>query len=289
MGNSKLNIGLKQSRILCGMQYNKRVKFIGEGLPIVLESACGFWKASQQLVDLDREATVLRDHAVEEAGKLLILLDIARCPKKAIATRIGIIAGWLSDHLARMIYAKATSWSAMCVGDLRGYVDNERNAHYLDGEYGEYIAPNSELFGRESRLYADIELYEDGVPHWNRPTGVSTLFPTYTPAAISLIEAFAALGLLSVKGVQTIAQIWNTNDFTDLHTAADSGQLVIATIDAARTKGLASEIADQHHVDTIIHHWQMPMYNLDFNLKGIPRDELEREREFLFSSEKAGW
>jgi hypothetical protein len=28
---------------------------------------------------------------------------------------------------------------------------------------------------------------------------------------------------------------------------------------------------------------------LDFNLKEIPRDELERERGFLFSSEKAGW
>jgi hypothetical protein len=143
-GEEKVNIGLGRGNILCGMQYSDRLAFIGEGLPIVFESARGFWEASRQLQSSDREATVLHDHAVEEAGKILILMDIGRCPRKIVANRIGSMVGWFYGHLARTIYAKATSWSAMSVAQLRGYVANERQAHCLDGEFGEYILPNLE-------------------------------------------------------------------------------------------------------------------------------------------------
>ena len=89
MGDDKLNIGLRRGKVLCGMKYDDRLAFIGDGLPIVLESARGFWQASLQLQSSVREATVLRNHAVEEAGKILILMDIARCPEKIVARRIG--------------------------------------------------------------------------------------------------------------------------------------------------------------------------------------------------------
>ena len=245
-------------------------------------------RASRHLQSSDREATVLHDHAVEETAKILILMDIARCPKRIVANRIGPMMRWYYDHLARTIYAKAASWSAMSVAQLRGYVANEQ-AHYLEGEYGEYIMPNSELFRRESTLYADIEVYEDGRPHWNRPTGVPTLLPTYTPAVLSLAEAFSALGLLSVQGIQAVAKTWDALEFTDAQTAQDSEGLIRATITAVIDGGLAADAAEQRHVDTVYGHWQMPMYNFDFALIPVSRGALENERDRLFNSEQAGW
>jgi hypothetical protein len=56
---------------------------------------------------------------------------------------------WFYDHLARLIFAKAVSWKPMHVRQLQEYVDGERKAHYVEGDFGEYI---KELYTGESRL-----------------------------------------------------------------------------------------------------------------------------------------
>jgi hypothetical protein len=96
---SKLDIGLRQSKVLCQMRHGERLDFIAEGLPIVLESARGFWAASQLLTDKPREADVLEGHAEEEAAKILILLDVIRCPRKLSAAKIGQMVTKFYDHL----------------------------------------------------------------------------------------------------------------------------------------------------------------------------------------------
>lgn len=75
-------IGLHQAKRLCQLPAPDRLALIAEGLPIILESAQGFWKASQQLSELPREANVLEGFAEEEAAKVLILMDVVRCPPK---------------------------------------------------------------------------------------------------------------------------------------------------------------------------------------------------------------
>jgi hypothetical protein len=107
--------------------------------------------------------------------------------------------------------------------------------------------------------------------------------------ALSLAEAFSALGLLSVRGIQTVAQIWDAVEFTDAQTAQDSERLICATIAAVIDGGLASDAAEQRHVDAVYCHWQMPMYNFDFALVPVSRGALENERKQLFDSERAGW
>jgi hypothetical protein len=85
---SKLDIGLRQGRALCQMKHAERLDFIAEGLPLILESARGFWTASERLHDRPREADALEGHAEEEAAKILILLDIVRnreVPTKAVS------------------------------------------------------------------------------------------------------------------------------------------------------------------------------------------------------------
>jgi hypothetical protein len=281
------NIGLGQAARLCQMKYDDRLTFLAEGLPIILESSRVFCPASQQLKEMPREADVLKNHAEEEAAKILIIMDIVRCPKKLCASKIGAMVKWFYDHLARLIYANAASWSAMNVTQLREYVDNSRQAHYLEGNCGEYILPNSEIATREGKFYADIEAYEDDKPHWHAPSGYAShsLFGSFMPPALGLAEAFSALGLFSVKGVRLVAETWNELEFKDTQSAADSDRLIKQLIGQINTRNLATDAAEQNDVDRLYHSWQLPMYNLDFSLIEVPFEKLQREREAMFYAE----
>lgn len=176
-------IGLKQAFRLTGMSREDRLAFFAEGLPLMLASARAFWNAAQRLEDSRREAHVLTGLAKEEAAKILIVMDIVRCPPKLVDGRIGEMLKWFYNHLARLLYAEAAGWRAVDLAQLRRYIDFDRRTHYVDGPMSEYIFPNSPIHERESRLYVDIAAYEDGVPYWNAPTGTDYLFPlTESPA-----------------------------------------------------------------------------------------------------------
>jgi hypothetical protein len=48
-------------------------------------------------------------------------MDMVHCPKKLSAPKMGVMVNWFYDHLARLIYADATSWKPMNVTQLREY------------------------------------------------------------------------------------------------------------------------------------------------------------------------
>lgn len=103
------NIGLGQARRLCQMPQSERLTFTADGLPVVLASAQEFWWTATQLSGQVREAVVLARHAEEEAARVLILMDMVRCPKGLAALRMGTMVKWLYSHLARLIYVDAAS------------------------------------------------------------------------------------------------------------------------------------------------------------------------------------
>jgi hypothetical protein len=285
---TKLNIGLKQGRRLCQMSSNERLGFIAEGLPIILESARSFWKASQQLTEMPREAEVLSGNAEEEAAKILIMMDIVRCPPKLLASKLGIMMGYFYHHLARLLYVDAVNWKPMHVSQLQQYMDHSRKAHYVEGYAGEYIFPNWNTYRRESILYADIEGYEDGGLGWSTPTGVENLF-SFTPAAIQLVEALSALGVFALNGLRATADIWGQVEFKDSENLQDSHHLTKQLLERLIEEKLPTEAGTQDDVNTIYNVWQMPMYNLELREIDVPLDELEREREALLWSEIGGY
>ncbi|MGH6818387.1 MAG: hypothetical protein ACREC1_06400 [Methylovirgula sp.] len=191
---------------------------------------------------------------------------------------------WFYDHLARLIYANAVSWRPMHVTQLREYVDNERQTHYLEGYCGEYILPNSELAEREGKLYADIEAYEDGQSGWHAPTSFAHELFTYTPPALDLAQAFSALGIFSLKGLRAVADIWNAIEFRDTQGSTETRRLHGELVGRIISLELPTDAAEQKHVDRI-YGWQMPMYNLDFGLIPASLDELQRERDAMFFAE----
>lgn len=276
----KLNIGLGQARRLAQMKYDERLQFIAEGLPVILASAAGFLAASESLKnDRPRETDVLAGFAEEESAKALILVDIARCPPNRVASKIGTMIGWFYDHLARLIYAKASSWKPTTVAELQEYVNHNRATHYVDGDYGEYIFPNQELFSRESRLYADIGTYEDGNPFWNEPRSYTDALLRFEPPSYRAISALAAIGAFSPVGIKVMAETWAQQEFRDAETHADAERLTQAMIRRLIELGLPSGSATQDDVAMLYGAWQMPMYNIDLRPIDITMDELQRARD----------
>jgi hypothetical protein len=62
------------------MEAVQRLEFIAKGLPLLFGSAKSLAMASQALKQFPREAEILARHCEEECAKILILLDIVRCP-----------------------------------------------------------------------------------------------------------------------------------------------------------------------------------------------------------------
>ncbi len=76
------DIGMKRGRVLSNLPQAKQLDLIAEGLPILMKSAEDLFVATRALDNHDRAAIILQGHALEEVAKILILLDIVRCPPK---------------------------------------------------------------------------------------------------------------------------------------------------------------------------------------------------------------
>ncbi len=267
------------------MPHNERLDFIAEGLPIILESALGFWIAAGHIEQRPREAKVLEGFAEEEAAKILILMDIVRCPSGLTASRIGLMVARFYSHLARLLYAEAQRWKPIHVSQLREYIDEQRKAHYLEGYAGENIVPNWNISRRERQLYADIEVYEDGAPMWNRPTGHASGFRRLKPVALQIAESLSGVGVFSSKGVRAASDIWSAVEFKASENWQDSENLTRRLLEKLIADNLPSEEASDNDVSTLYHSWQMPMYNLDFTLIDVPLAELEETRDSMLWAE----
>ncbi len=130
------NIGLKQGKALANLTSSKQLDLIAEGLPVLMNSARELLEASRLLNGKDRAANILEGLAIEEIAKILILIDIVRCPSKIRSSRIGPMMSWFYDHLARLIYFEAQTWKPVNGKQLQEYVNGHRESHYLEGEYG---------------------------------------------------------------------------------------------------------------------------------------------------------
>ena len=283
---TKITFGGRQARALCNMRHSARLDFISEGLPIILQSAQGFWRAAETLEDNPREAAVLSGLAEEESAKALILIDLVRCPVPEVGKRIGrIVKKTLYDHLSRMIYANAQSWRPTNIAQLQEYVDNERQGHLLDGGMSEYIVPNWSLYLRESTMYADIEVHEEGIPQWNDPNrwGGSTI--AMRPIALQIVEALEVLGVMTRAGLQATSDIWGNVDFVKDEGPVEARELSKQLGARLDSEGLVTDVATEQHARLFYNHWQLPMYNLKFDLVDVPLERLEAQREAAFWNE----
>ena len=285
MGSKTPNIGLRQARAMCQMSYDKRLDFLAEGLPLIYESAEGYWAASLKLRGSPREAEVLSCHAVEEAAKVLILMDAVRCPKKLVSRHIGKIVGWFYNHLARLIYAEAIGWRPTHLNELREYVRPLRQSHFVEGSVGEFIFPNWSLYMRESQMYADVACGEDTGPYWHAPLSDDMGMSTFEPRALTLTKAMYALGMFSAKGLMATSDIWDTITFSAFEDGQDARSLTRILVNRLIEKGTPTQSATDEHVNALFRLWQLPMYDLNFEQIDVPLEDLKAEQESMLFAE----
>jgi len=281
----KLQIGQRQASRICQMSTTDRLAFLAEGLPIIHASAKGFWSASVEMRAMPREAEVLAGFAKEEAAKILILMDAVRCPDRLVSSKLSMLIGRFYGHLERLIYAQLAEWWCEDIARLRKAVEPLRKAHDLEGNIGEFIVPNSTLYQRESKLYADVEAYEDGTPVWNAPVGHSSPFGPRMPAVLAVVDAMAACGIFTLAGLRATSQVWGQLEFTDSETLRDAERLTRQLFDRLIAEGLSQEFATQDHVDTLYRHWPLPMYHVDLGPIPVTLEELKAEQDRLYWAE----
>lgn len=275
-------IGQKQARALCNMNPKERLDFIAEGLPVIYESATSLFAASQQLKKHPREAQILEGFAEEECAKILILVDVARCPEKVISSRIGNMINWFYDHLARLLYAEAQKWKPVSVSQLQEYVDGGRKSHFLEGEFGEYILPNWSIFTRENTLYADVERQEDGSINWSSPLRDRLRFEGFKPASIQIADALSEYGVFSLGGLKILHEVWGVVDFTTERDCGEHDRLCAKTISKLDDAKLISSSATERNWRSMFDAWQMPMYHIDFSKIPVQLEELLERQERMF-------
>ncbi|MER9592987.1 hypothetical protein NKI94_30200 [Mesorhizobium australicum] len=281
------DIGMRRGRVIANMSADKQLDLIAEGLPILMKSATDLLNASTGLSGHSRASKILEGHALEEAAKILVLMDIVRCPPKIRPSRIGPMMAWFYDHLARLLYIEAQDWRPMDLNDLRAYVDQQRRSHYLEGHIGEYILPNSTTSTRETLLYADIVTYEEGDPIWSEPSyddPVSRMFPRY-PSPWKTCEALQIVGAFTREGLDIVSSAWAGVDFSGAETSRESSKLTFEMLVSLDGDKLIPEAATKEHASHLMHRWQLPMYQLDFKRLEVSLEELKKQRDANFWAE----
>lgn len=283
------DIGMRRGRILQNLSQSKQMDVIAEGLPVLMKSAGDLLSASRNLGERGRVAIMLQSHAAEELAKVLILVDIVRCPPKLRQSRLGTMMGWFYDHLARLIYVESQNWKPTDIKQLQDYVDDNRKSHYLEGEYGEYIFLNWTIYMRESLLYADLITHEDGTLSWNDPVVPPSIFGIGEMRAWRVCQALQDMGAFTREGLDVISSIWLNTEFADVQNWSVAKELALGMLRALEKEGLISERATQEQVGTLLHDWQMPMYNVNFRKIDVPLEQLQACRDANFSAEFSDW
>jgi hypothetical protein len=115
-----------------------------------------------------RAVGILQLFAEEEAAKSLLLFDAVRCPRARKEEFRRLVSGF-GNHLAKGIYVKYYGSRLADLHEARTIVNLERRAVYREGDYGEFIAPNSILYMREKRVYVSYAREDDNRHGWHQP------------------------------------------------------------------------------------------------------------------------
>lgn len=283
------DIGMKGLRILANVPERERFDIIAKGLPILMKSAEDLLLAAEVLDGHERAASILIGQATEELAKVLILVDLVRCPTKLRASRVSLMVKWFYSHLARLLYVESQSWKPMHIHQLQEYMDDQRKSHYLDGPVGEYIFPNSAVFARESQLYADLILYDDGKRTWNEPSNEPSSFTRNRPLVWTTCSALRDFGAFSRKGLDVVSEAWGRVDFKGDQDWSVARGLTQTMLEGLHKAKLITEAATEEQLRPLYNQWQIPMYNVDFRQIDVPLDELMEQRDANLYDEMGGW
>jgi AbiV family abortive infection protein len=223
-------------------------------------------------------AKILGNCAKEEAAKVLILVDVVRCPK----SEMGRLLGYFNDHFAKCIYADACAWSTVDLNDLESIVKNARKKHYVDGPTGtEWIFDNDVIDIREQTLYVDYirddsDRAGQGPCYWQHPLYFGLGY--WTLPVIKVARALHQVGLTSRAGLKVVAETWRPQQIrSEMKRDDELQQLIRQTLKALEDKDLLVANEDEVY-RTIVRSWPFPLWSLDLKKREDNKEDLRKVR-----------
>ena len=275
----------RSARNLANLPDDRLFNEVSEGIKLIVENAISLDNAAKCLHQEKqfRVSKIIRGFSKEEAAKVLILIDLIRCPLKQ--QHKVKIANRFYNHLIKRIYASVCSHPVIAsFGELNELIEMKCRRYYLDGPNDvDWIFPNSIIAEREQTLYVDYVqdiTEEPGNFFWIEPFQFSHEESEYeTSNCVKLSYFLSEAGAGSPEGLAAIADLWRSfipvleTDRTELR------NLIQLTLERLSKSGAGIESAP--YASFVYWHWSFPLWSLkieDYCAKSENLKELRRER-----------
>ena len=247
------------------------------GLPLIWLNADALWSESKEIAALGprRAVGIMQALAEEEAAKVLLLFDAMRCPS-SMFKEFRRLVRQVDQHLGKGIYARYYGTSPGDIAETKRIVEYERSGFVREGEFGEFILPNSITTGRESRLYVSYIRNDDGSHEWHQPFDPSfRLSGLGQSAAIRVADALYTAGLFKRDALAFASEFWRKKPFHDVGTdplAPEAEGMLpwrsltnmnIEMLHGLFERNLLSSLATLEVQQTIAHDLLFPLYPFD--------------------------
>ena len=245
-----------------------RLETIAEGIGHIVENLRRLREAAKVLHDAGhgQTAQIMAGFADEEAAKVLILVDVVRCPPSRQAD-LRRTVGYFDKHLAKRIYAEACRWRPTWFEELKAYAESATRSHYLDGPKDvDWIFPNDFKGRREREIYVDYikdVTEEDGEYLWMTPFPDNSFRMSYVQSAVvSVAEALWCLGAGSTHGLDVVREEWLGFDPELNDSIRNHRNRVARTLDRL---GQNTGGTDDENAGVVMRNWPFPMWSLDLS------------------------
>ena len=254
---------------------------VATGIRLIVEHAESLESIAVRLIAIDehRGATIVRALAKEESAKVLILVDLVRCPRNNQDAKSRTVAAF-RDHLAKEIYADSCHWRPVDFAEVTRIVNRERRPYYLDGL--DWIFPNHAKARREHRMYVDYVqdiTVEDGEHDWVSPIpDLGREYKHATPPSLVVARALHRVGMTTPEGLAVVADLWRGFEPQPQTTHQELlGRNFDSLVRVSQAR--QDREVDPEDARSVCHDWPFPLWPLDLTQsKGPTKADLRRQR-----------
>ena len=274
--------GVKQ---LANFKDDRLFNEVSEGIKLIVQNAISLDNAAKSLhrEKQFRISNIIRGFSEEEAAKVLILIDLVRCPSKQ-QQRVKV-ANRFYNHLIKRIYASTCSYPRIVsFGELIQLIEMIGRRYCLDGPNNvDWIFRNSIIAEREEALYVDYvqDITEvQGDFFWSEPFQASLEMSNYeTSACVKLSYFLSEAGACSPEGLAAIADLWRSFEPAPETDRTEIWNLIQITLEQLSKLGAGKE--SEAYASFIARHWSFPLWSLkieDICAEPKKLEELREER-----------
>ena len=254
-------------------------KEVSNGISLIVKNAISLDDTAQYLHQGEQfhVSDIVRGFAEEEAAKVLILIDLVRCPlnrnkKVKIAKRF-------YNHLYKRIYAMVCSLPGFSsFEELSELIEIECRPYHLDGPNSvDWIFRNSIIANRERALYVDFvrDITEmSGDNFWIEPYQPQFNATNYESSdCVKLSYALSKAGVSSPEGLAVIADVWRSFMPVPETERGELKYLIELTLEKLANLGTDTEI--ELVSKFIVLHWTYPLWSLELEGRARLSEDLE--------------